>query len=281
MTGVHFSYSCLLSAGMTPLIIACACGHTDVVKALIDHACSLAPLSSKSNACLSSSHSSFASTTVTATSRAAASSLSSLSVQPPAIKEYLDLVTRRGNSAVHCASRFPQILKILLQVRRLGFQALRPLPPSFQSFTQKNPFSLTNNFYVLVLSAVMTKVISSVSAPVLFSSPSPQKGANPTLVNREGHTALEIAMAKNVPTSVRVLKVRNEDVKQGRNADRAHSCHSLHTETWVHKNRLPSPPLEISAGEGVAAGAMSLQGACHLRRLPRPPTHVCDGQDPC
>ncbi|TFJ85332.1 hypothetical protein NSK_003380 [Nannochloropsis salina CCMP1776] len=119
----------------------------DVVKALIDHACSLPPLSSKSNACFSSSHSSFASTTVTTTSRAAASSLSSSSVQSPAIKEYLDLVTRRGNSAVHCASRFPQILKILLQ-----------------------------------------------------------KGANPTLVNREGHTALEIAMAKNVPASVRVLK---------------------------------------------------------------------------
>jgi len=46
-------------------------------------------------------------------------------------------------------------------------------------------------------------------------------------MNQEGHTALEISTAKNVPASVRVLKVRREGGKGGRGSaedKKEHAC---------------------------------------------------------
>lgn len=97
---------------MTPLIIASACGHTEVVRALVAHVYRPPTISKEGKAA------------------AAATPPSSSSPTSEAATGYLDLVTKRGNSAVHCASRFPQILKLLLQVRAIASAPLPSLPPS-------------------------------------------------------------------------------------------------------------------------------------------------------
>ncbi|GAB5032314.1 ankyrin repeat domain protein [Nannochloropsis oceanica] len=152
--------------GMTPLIIASACGHTEVVRALVAHVYRPPTISKEGKAA------------------AAATPPSSSSPTSEAATGYLDLVTKRGNSAVHCASRFPQILKLLLQ-----------------------------------------------------------EGANPTLVNHEGHTALEISLAKNVPASVRVLKrfLQEKETRRARLLFKARAlsdaAHTLHHTRHTAKTR--------------------------------------------
>lgn len=122
-----------------------------------------------------------------------------------------------------------------------------------------------------------------------------QEGANPTLVNHEGHTALEISLAKNVPASVRVLKVGGgrDRGREGRTKSRGgkgNTCRAVVTNQaltsfFPPSSFLPflSPPsfiVEVPAREGNTARTALVQGPRPVRRRPHPPPHPPHGKNP-